>query len=426
MKKQKKPTYEELEVRLKSAEDVIEALRNKQVDAVIAEDDVAFIRVRETEKKLRDSEKRAETMIRNAPLGIGIVDESGNLIGFNNALLNILGYDSDELTGKNFADFTHPDDLERERKYIQKMWEKETDFYRMEKRYIRKDGAVVWVNVSASVIMEEGELKFGFAFVQDISKRKRNETKLREYSEHLEEMVEERTRELQKAQADLLMKERLAVLGHFAGSISHELRNPLAVIDSAVYLLSMRLKDNEKVAPVLERISRNVQKSTAIIQSLLNLSRMQKPKTVKTNLVDVVLETLASSKIPPSVAVIQNTPEQAIMVDIEIEQIRMALKNIVRNAVQAMDGNGKLTVSAKRLESGQVELTIADTGPGIAPEHLEKVFEPLFSTKTHGIGFGLSITKMIIENHGGTIRAESKPDQGAAFKITLPVSGYGG
>lgn len=97
----------------------------------------------------------------------------------------------------------------------------------------------------------------------------------------------------------------------------------------------------------------------------------------------------------------------------------MALKNIIRNAVQAMAGSGKLRIAIHRAD-GAVELRIADSRPGIPPQNRDKVFDPLFSTKTHGIGFGLSITKMIIENHGGGIRAENKPGSGAVFIITLP------
>jgi signal transduction histidine kinase len=97
----------------------------------------------------------------------------------------------------------------------------------------------------------------------------------------------------------------------------------------------------------------------------------------------------------------------------------MALKNIIRNAVEAMDDSGKIMITANPTETGGVELVISDTGPGISPEHIEKIFDPLFTTKAQGIGFGLSITQMILENHGGRIRVESEPGKGAAFTLTL-------
>ncbi len=163
-----------------------------------------------------------------------------------------------------------------------------------------------------------------------------------------------------------------------------------------------------------------MQKSTAIIQSLLNLSRMEKPKAEQINLAGLISETLAGAKIPETVEVIQKIPETEIFVAVEAEQIRMALKNFIQNAVQAMNDSGVLTITAQPLESGMTEIAVADTGSGIAPEYLEKVFEPLFSTKTHGIGFGLSIARMIVENHGGMIRAESESGQGSVFTFSLP------
>ncbi|MDM8517593.1 response regulator [Desulfobacterales bacterium HSG16] len=252
---------------------------------------------------------------------------------------------------------------------------------------------------------------------------RRMHKELEEYSERLEAMVDERTLELERVHEKLLIKERLAVLGHFAGSISHEIRNPLAVIDSSVYFLKMKLGNTDKkIDRHLEFISNNVSKSTAIIESLLNLTRMEKPKTEKTDLIPLLTNTLSSSKIPDTVEVALDFSDNHVFVDIDAEQIRMALKNIFKNAAQAMNGSGILTIVIQTSETGTVDITVADTGPGIALEYIEKIFDPLFTTKVQGIGFGLSITKMIIENHGGKVRAVSTPGRGATFIFTLPIS----
>ncbi|MCP4107110.1 MAG: hypothetical protein GY749_16480 [Desulfobacteraceae bacterium] len=138
--------------------------------------------------------------------------------------------------------------------------------------------------------------------VRDITEHKQAEANVKKYSEHLEEMVEERTKELRKAQKELILKERLAVIGHFAGSISHELRNPLAVIDSLAYFLKMKLEHpDETINRHMESIVRNVKKCTSIIQSLLDLSRMEKPATEKTDLMDLISKALLSAKLPASV-----------------------------------------------------------------------------------------------------------------------------
>ena len=109
------------------------------------------------------------------------------------------------------------------------------------------------------------------------------------------------------------------------------------------------------------------------------------------------------------------------MVNAEHEQLRMALKNIIKNAVQAMDDKGTLTATIVRTADGWAEVSFADTGPGIASENLSKVFEPLFSTRAKGIGFGLSITKMIVDRHGGTVEAKSDPGKGATIVLRFPL-----
>ena len=109
------------------------------------------------------------------------------------------------------------------------------------------------------------------------------------------------------------------------------------------------------------------------------------------------------------------------MVNADREQLHMAFKNIVKNALEAMDGKGTLTVAIQSTNEGYAEVSFADTGQGIAAENLERVFEPLFTTKATGIGFGLSITKMIINKHGGVIEATSEPGKGATIVLRLPL-----
>ncbi len=268
---------------------------------------------------------------------------------------------------------------------------------------------------------EENRIAGLVASTRDITELKEAEEKLQEYANGLEDMVTERTRELQEAQNELLVKERLAVLGHFAGSISHEIRNPLATIDSSGYFIKIRLKNgDEKVTEHLERIHNNVKKATDIIESLLNLTRMEKPKTKPCTMADLFEVAVRTSKIPKTVRVIREIPPDPVWMDVDPEQIRMALKNLIQNAVQAMEREGTLTLDGRVEEEGWLQLAVSDTGPGIPSEHLGKIFEPLFTTRAQGIGFGLSITEMIVENHGGTIQAESGPDGGARFVIMLP------
>ncbi|MCX6245286.1 MAG: ATP-binding protein [Bacteroidetes bacterium] len=229
------------------------------------------------------------------------------------------------------------------------------------------------------------------------------------------------SRRLKETQEELIQKERLAVLGQFSGNISHELRNPLGVIDSSIYYLQMRLEDqDEKIRQHLERISQGVKTSTTIIENLLNLTRMSKPNLTPCNLALLLTECIESCKISNLTEVVEDFPDEEILVLAEKEHIRMVVNNIVNNAGASMNEKGRLMVSIRKA-TAEAEITFRDTGAGIDPENIGKVFQPLFSTKAKGIGLGLSITRMVIENHRGTIRVESEPGQGANFIIRLPL-----
>jgi signal transduction histidine kinase len=236
------------------------------------------------------------------------------------------------------------------------------------------------------------------------------------------EDINETSRQLKATQEELIRKERLAILGQFSGNISHELRNPLGVIDSSIYYLQMRLNEkDEKIHQHLNRISQSVKTATIIIENLLNLTRMNKPTFTRYNLTLLLADCLKACKIPDEVRVVEDFPETEIMVKAEKEQIRMAVDNLVKNAVAAMNGKGTLTIRIRKTEEELAEISFIDTGTGINPDHLKQVFLPLFSTKAKGIGLGLSITKMIIENHGGKITADTEPGKGARFTICLPL-----
>ena len=228
--------------------------------------------------------------------------------------------------------------------------------------------------------------------------------------------------ELKNAQEQLLASERLATLGQFSGSISHELRNPLGVIDSSVYYLKTKLKDaDEKVQEHLARIKSSVGSSTAIIESLLNLTRMKEPQLSRLDLAAITSDAVAASKVPVKVKITRGFPEQGVLVNGDGEQLRMAFKNIIKNAHEAMDGKGTLKITVETDADGQAAVSFADNGPGIAQKDLGRIFQPLFSTKAKGIGFGLSIAKMVVDKHGGTIEAESKPKKGATIVVKLPL-----
>jgi len=171
----------------------------------------------------------------------------------------------------------------------------------------------------------------------------------------------------------------------------------------------------------LDRIRSSVGSATAIIESLLNLVKMEKPQLAKVDLIAITSDAIATSKVPPGVDVIRKFPGQEVLVNADHGQLRMAFKNIIKNASEAMRDEGTLTVTVRTAADSRAEVSFTDTGPGIAEENLDRVFQPLFSTKAQGIGFGLSISKMVIGKHGGTIEAKSEPGKGATIIIQLPL-----
>jgi PAS domain S-box-containing protein len=371
-------------------------------------------------KQAEETLKIRAQLLDAATDSILVNDFDGNFIYANEAACKMRGYSKDELMRLNLYDLHVPEDAKLVQLRIKQMIEKgEATF---EVAQFRKDKSIVPVEVHARFIESDGR-QLIFSVARDITERKQAEEELRKYRDHLEEMVAERTRELREAEEKLLTAERLATLGQFSGSISHELRNPLGVIDSSAYYLDTRLKDtDEKVLQHLHRIRSSVDSATAIIESLFSLTRIAEPQLEVLDLIAITSDALATFEVPAEISVMRNFPESPVLVNADPKQLGMAFNNIVKNAVEAMGGKGTLTVTISRTTDGKAAVSFADTGPGIAPGNLERVFQPLFSTKAKGIGFGLSIVKMIVDKHGGTIEAQSQAEKGAACIIRLPLS----
>ncbi len=253
--------------------------------------------------------------------------------------------------------------------------------------------------------------------------RTRAEERLREYSEQLEKMVEERTRALQEAQEELVRKEKLAVLGQLAGGIAHELRNPLGLIKGSTLLLEAALQesDPELVRKTLEILKKGVKKSERIIDSLLGFAQ---PGTASHELVDVnhvIREVLSDTTVPENVQVLTWLDESLPTILADPEQLSLVFGNLILNSIQAMPEGGRLTIETSATVANEITVRFTDTGIGISEEHLDRLFEPLFTTKARGIGLGLAIVKALVESHGGHIVVESKVGGGTTFMLSLPL-----
>lgn len=262
------------------------------------------------------------------------------------------------------------------------------------------------------LISELAELRQKVAELKVLEiKHKQAEEELRKHRNHLREMQER-----------LMRSERLAVLGQLAGGVGHELRNPLGAIKNATYFLNMALEQPEpQVRETLEILEREVAASERIISSLLDFARPKPPTRRKVNINEVVQETLSRNGVPGNVRIVKKLDESLPVILADPDQLSQAFGNIIRNAIQAMPEGGRLTVKSKVSRPGWVSVSIADTGVGISPKDQQKLFEPLFTTKTKGIGLGLPVTKILVEGHGGTIEVKSKVGKGSTFTVMLPM-----
>jgi signal transduction histidine kinase len=298
------------------------------------------------------------------------------------------------------------------------------------------DGEKLLVSLHWSVAPGHADtLKKVLVSLLNITERKQAEAKVKEYSEHLEEMVAERTSELCKAQEELVRKEKLAVLGTLAGGVGHELRNPLGVIGNSVYYLKMiQPEADEKIKKYHGIIEQELHNATRIVSDLLDYGREISTEPKPGSVSELVEYTLNHFPVPASIQVSLRIPADLPQIYVDPLHVKQILGNLVTNACQAMadpsldakagsattSGRCKLTISAQQKKQ-MVVIAVKDTGAGINPENIEKLFEPLFSTKAKGIGLGLAVSKKLAEANGGQIEMETEVGKGSTFTLYLPV-----
>ena len=239
---------------------------------------------------------------------------------------------------------------------------------------------------------------------------------------HLEEAVEERTGELRSAQESLARREKLALIGHLASGVGHEIRNPLGVMANAVYYLETVQADaSPQVLQYLGILRQQIQLCAKIVNDLLDLSRATPVNRERVGVHRLVDERF--QKADSGMAFVTDIPHDLPAVAVDPVHAGQVLDNLLSNALQAMNGSpGTVHVRARATGDGFVRVEVSDTGPGIPREHFSKVFEPLFTTKARGIGLGLALSKSLAQANGGDLALVSAPDQSATFAFILPVA----
>ncbi len=273
--------------------------------------------------------------------------------------------------------------------------------------------------------------------------------------EELELQVRERTKQLLEAQKELVRKEKFATLGQLAGSVGHELRNPLGVISNAIYFLKTVMPEaDETVKEYLNIIKNEVDNSQRIISALLDSTSTKMPRLQLIAANDLLKQALGKCSIPENIMLHIDISETLPGIKVDPLQMGQVFQNLITNAVQAMPNGGALRVSARQIADcgknqfrnadcglrndeqsndavspkseianpqSEIEISVTDTGEGISPENMEKLFHPLFTTKARGIGLGLTVSKNLIEANNGKIEMKSQLGNGTTFTVILPA-----
>jgi len=359
-------------------------------------------RVAERTAELQASETRFRTLFQEAAIGIALVDREIRLVETNPALQEILGYSGEELSGMVFTGLCHPDDASAGCDPCEELMAGEIDYYRTKKRYVRKDGRPVWANVTGSLVRDAGgEPQFAICMVEDITEQKRT-------------------------QEVLLQAEKLTIAGKLAASLAHEINNPLQSIIGCLGLAEETLAEGGDVGRYLQVALGELRRVARIVAGLRNLHRPSKLEEREPADVNALLKqvlTLSRKNCEErGVEVVWTESPGLPSFTLVLDRMQQVFLNLVLNAVDAMPDGGRLQVSTSRTDQPDgVRISFTDSGVGIAPDVLPRIFDVFYSTKPDGLGLGLSISRDIVEGHGGRIEADSFLGEGTTFTVWLPA-----
>jgi two-component system sensor histidine kinase PilS (NtrC family) len=364
-------------------------------------------RLRKTRQELReksidfeDLRVLQEHILRSVGSGIITMDLQGNIASWNPAAEQITGYRHDEIKSRwhqVFGDslkgiFGHTDLLK-------------TRPFRFNGQVLKKDGTTALIGMTASLLKDDADTVRGIILIfQDITKLVEMEDQVR-------------------------MQERLATVGSLAAGIAHEIRNPLASLSGSIQVLQGELDLQGDNKHLMDIVVRETDRLNTIITEFLEYARLKNAQTEQIEIMPILDETimlLKNCKEYNGDIRIRHTIDPHVAIKGDAQRLRQVFWNLLINACQAMPHGGEIVVTARpfsQLDDDTVwcEISIADTGAGIAPDDKDKIFNPFFTTKTGGTGLGLAIVYRIIEDHRGTITVESLPGKGTQFIVRLPM-----
>ncbi len=376
---------------------------------------------RHAEDLLHENEEKFRIAFENAPTGMSIVRANGQYLSVNAALCQMLGYSRDELLSGTLHRITHPDDLERTDRWIRKMVAGDLSEPECEKRFIHRDGHVVWGVVRARWLREaDGTPRFAVVHVQDVTERKRAE--------------EQR----QRLEAQLHQAQKMEAVGQLAGGIAHDFNNLLTAIGGNAAVAQTEPGVPEPARTMMGEISQAVASAANLTRQLLSFSRQQviAPRVLNLNDVILQLQPLLRRLLGEQLELRNALAADLGQVRIDPGQLEQVVVNLAVNARDAMMGGGTLTVESANVRLGQdyvrshplappgdyVLLAVSDNGAGMTAETRARIFEPFFTTKEpgRGTGLGLAVVYGVVKQHGGMVEVYSELGHGTTFKIYWP------
>ena len=378
---------------------------------------------RQQEAQVREAERLTKAILDNLPDIAWLKDPEGRFLLVNQPLAAAAGKaHPEELVGRTDLDFW-PRRLADQYRADDEIIIATGKSMRIEEPIVYASGRNGWIEtVKTRIVDDAGKVLGTTGISRDITERKRAEQDMRSMTDELERRVLERTAELAEAQENLVRQERLAILGQLAGGVAHQIRNPLAAIMNAAYVLKRHLlpEQHPNVGDAIGIIHDEVRHANIIITGLLDYARVRTPDRHPASLVDMLERILGADWIPPGVRVVRDLPPSGtVILSVDTDQLQGAISNLVRNAIDAMPDGGELGVELGAREE-EVIITVSDTGTGLSPQVRAHLFEPLHSTKPLGIGLGLVTARRFVEAHGGKILHVDVP-KGARFEVRLPT-----
>jgi PAS domain S-box-containing protein len=377
---------------------------------------------RRVEAELRRSEEEIRSLFDLSAIGMALVSSEGGYLRVNRKYCQMLGYCEQELLRLTLYDVTHPDDREVSHVKMNSSFTGRPEEYSIEKRYVRKDGAIIWALVNWTIVRDaEGRPLLSVANIQDITARKQAE------AEREELLLRERAAR-ETAEAEARSKDE------FLAVVSHELRSPLNAILGYAALLRYGALDAQKVKQAMEVIERSGKAQAHLIDDLLDTARIISGKlrlaVGPVDLVSVIeeaVQTAHPAAEAKGVSLLANLPHEICQITGDPFRLQQVVWNLFSNAVKFTPEGGCVEVRLERLDP-HICVTVSDTGKGISPDFLPYVFDRFRQSDASsarrygGLGLGLSLVKYLVELHGGTIEAASEGEgQGTTFKVTLPV-----